>query len=117
MIEAIFYIQVIFFAVLLGYAMYTRSAAVFALAGVFSILTGVMLVGEGISYQSGWNINGADDNSMYVEETYTTYHTYESGAVNMWHYVLLYGGFVWFIVAFMLVMKGRLAGGIQDEKR
>lgn len=117
MIEAIFYSQVIIFAILLAYAMYTRSATVFALAGVFSILTGIMLTGEGISYATGYDISGVDDNFMYMTTTYTTYRTWNSGPVNMWHYVLFYGGFVWILVALLLVIKGRLAGGVTNETR
>lgn len=113
LLESIFYFQFLFFLMLLGYAIYTRSASVFALVGVFSVLTGLMLVTEGISFPSGWDVSGVEDsNNLFVRETYTTYMTVDSSAVNMWHYVLLYGGFVWFIVAFVLVIRGRLAGRI-----
>ncbi len=110
MLDVIFYLQVAFFAVLLLYGFWSKSPAVFALAGVFSILTGVMLVGEGLDIPTGYEISGADDNVMQVSETYSTYFTFNSGAVNMWHYVLLYGGFVWLIVAAVLAKRGHEVG-------
>ena len=118
MLDAIFNFQILFFLGLLVYAMYTRSAAVFALVGVFSILTGVILVTEGIDYTTGWDVSGtaADANNMYLREHYTTLTAADDSFVNMWHYVLLYGGFVWFIVAFVLAIRGRTAGSVLHER-
>ena len=116
LIEAVFNFQVCFLIGLLAVAAWKRSAAVFALAGVFCLLLGVALTGEGISYTTGFVASGLDDNVMYLTESYTTLHSWDSGMVNMWHYVFLYGGFVPLIVALVLVAKGRLAGGIVDER-
>ncbi len=119
MLEAVFYFQVLVFLVLLGYAIWTKSAAVFALAGVFSILTGVMLIGDGISYPDGWNVEGTarDENSMIIRPQYDVHFTFNSDQVNMWHFVLLYGGFIWLVVAFVLSVRKRgIAGEIIDER-
>lgn len=99
---------------LLGYGIFQRSASFIAIAGVFSMLTGVMLVGEGVSYPTGYQILGADDNTMNINESYSVYTTYNSQPVNMWHYLLIYGGFVWIIVAIILAIKGR-QGDILEE--
>ena len=107
MLESIFYFQICVFLVLLIWALYSRSASFMAVAAVFSMLTGVMLVSDGIQYPTGYAVVGADDNHMTINEVYTTQYTFNSNPVNMWHYILLYGGFVWLIIAFLLAMKGR----------
>jgi hypothetical protein len=116
MIEAVFNFQIFFLLVLLGIAAWKRSASVFALAGIFSILLGVALSGEGISYNTGYDVSGLNDNNMTITESYTTLHSWDTPIVNMWHYVFLYGGFVPIIIAFVLVGKARLAGGLADER-
>ena len=114
MLESVFYFQVCVYLVLLIWALYTRSASFMAIAAIFSILTGAMLVGDGIQYPTGYDIVGADDNIMSINENYTTQYTFNSNPVNMWHYVLLYGGFVWLIIAFLLAVRGRQGDFIEQ---
>ncbi len=116
MLEAVFNFQIFFMVALLAIAAWKRSAAIFALAGIFMILVGVALTGEGISYNTGWDVSGLDDNNMTITSTYTVLHSWNDSMVNMWHFVFLYGGFVPLIIALVLVAKGRLAGDIIDER-
>lgn len=108
MIESVFYFTVMAFLGLLGFGLWQKSAAFLALAGVFGILLGVTLTGEGISYPTGFDLDCVDcNNNLSVATTYTTLHTYDSAHVNMWHYFLLYGSFIWIIAAFLLAVKRR----------
>lgn len=109
MIETIFYLQVGAFFILLLYGFYSKSASVFALAGVFSILTGAMLAaGEPVEFFTGAFTleENADGNVWTASPDVNALSISNSSPVNMWHYVLLYGGFVWIVVAAVLAVRG-----------
>ena len=116
MIESVFYFQITVFFILLAYGLARRSASFLALAGVFGMLTGVMLTGDGIDYPSGYTITGtdSDQNTMGVQLDYEKHTAYNDQALNMWHYVLLYGSFIWIIMALLLAVKGQQGEDIES---
>lgn len=105
------------FFILLMWGLYTRSAAVFALVGVFSILTGAMLAaGEPVEFFTGGftMTENADQNVWTAVPDMNALTISNSSPINMWHYVFLYGGFVWIIVALLLAMRGE--AGVELEE-
>jgi hypothetical protein len=116
-IESVFYFQICVFLFLLVMGTFKRSASFMSVAGVFALLTAVMLNGDGIAYPTGYTIAGtdSDNNTMSVDSTYTTYYTWNSSPIEMWYWMMFAGGFVCLIVSFLMVYKGRLAGDIVEE--
>jgi len=110
MIETIFYLQVALFIGLVLIGTFTKSAPIFAMAGIVSVLLGVQLAaGEPIEFFT-WNYR-LNDESGGVGTQWSYIHDFNrmtinnSPPVNSWHYILLYGGFVWFIIAFILAVR------------
>ena len=114
MFENVFYFSMLFFIILLVVGLVQRSAAVMALAAIFSILLGIALTGEGIEYATGWNIEGATGDDVNITKTYTLHSAETSTQVAMWQPVLFWGGWVWLIVAFLFAVKGR-QGDLLEE--
>lgn len=115
LIETLFYCQVFAFFVFLIFGIAFRSWPFFLLAAVFSLLTGAMLAaGEPVEFFTGaFHLEeNSDGNMWFALPDVNALTVSNSSPVNMWHYVLLYGGFVWIVVAFFLAAKGR--GGIED---
>lgn len=118
MIETVFYIQVLAFFIFLALGIIFRDWSFFVLAAVFSILTGAMLAaGEPVEFFTGaFSMEeNADENFWVMSPDVNALTVSNSSPVNMWHYILLYGGFVWIIVAFVLAVRGRRGAGVEDR--
>lgn len=96
---------------IVGYAFYSKHWAFFGLAGVFVILTGAMLAaGEPIEYATGTFtiVEGfaGDSNMTRFVPDFNAITTTTSVPAWMWSQVMMYGGFVFIILAFVLAMRG-----------
>ena len=89
----------------------------FALAGVFSILTGVMLAaGEPVEFfTGGYTLVESPADTFTASPDLNVLTISNSPPINMWHFVLLYGGFVWLVVALALVWRGRTGVGVEED--
>lgn len=113
MIETVFYLQIAALFIFLIFGIVFRSWPFFVLAGVFSLLIGAELAtGEPVEFFTGeFKLTENADANVWIQTPDVNALTISnSNPVNMWHYVLLYGGFVWFIVALLLAVKGRGTG-------
>lgn len=118
MIETIFYLQVFAFFIFLALGVIFRDWSFFVLAAVFSMLTGAMLAaGEPVEFFTGafTLVENQDENVWVASPDVNALTVSNSSPVNMWHYVLLYGGFVWIVVAFVLAARGRRGAGVEDR--
>lgn len=90
----------------------------FALVAVFSILTGAMLAAqEPVEFFTGGftMTENADENQWTAIPDVNSLTTSNSSPINMWHYVLLYGGFVWLIVALFLAVGGETGVELEED--
>lgn len=113
MIETVFYIQIIAFFIFLILGIVFRSWPFFLLAAVFSFLLGAELAaGEPVEFFTGeYTLTENSDANLWKQTPDVNALTVSnSNQVNSWHYILLYGGFVWVIVALLLAVKGRGTG-------
>lgn len=100
----------LFVLALIAYAFYSKSWAVFGLAGVFTILTGLMLVsGEPIEYATGEftiveSFND-DANMTRVVPDSNSFSALTSEPIWMWGNLMMYGGFVFIIFSFLLAVR------------
>ena len=109
MLDVIFYFQLVLVLAILAYAFFSRHWAFFGMAGVFVILTGAMLVaGEPIEYATGTfsviESYGNDSNITRIIPDYNAFTVDNSQPVWMWGNLMMYGGWLFIIIAFVLVL-------------
>lgn len=107
------------FFIILLFAMIFKSAPLFALAFVFSILLGASLAaGEPIEFFTGafTLTENADQNVWREVPDLSALTVSNSAAVYMWHFVLLYGSFVWLVAAYILAKSGKVGFNVEERR-
>lgn len=106
MIETVFYLQVFVLFILLVLGIVFRSWPFFLLAAVISISLGAQLAAlEPVEFFTGGFVTNRSGDVFTAVPDLNRLTIANSPSVNSWHYMLLYGGFVWLIVAALMIFR------------